>query len=100
MSDYVPTAERWNRYIQEERKHQREGKYPTEHDREHGVDHLLRWAQDYSRRGLAVESSALIEAAREQLLALVVELDRARANGTVFTYGEIQRRLAMARDRP
>lgn len=90
---YVPSPERWSEDIQAERARQREGEYTPEHDREHGVDHLLRWSQDYARRGKARASAALVEAAREQLLALVVELDRARENGTVFTYGEIQRRI-------
>lgn len=90
---YVPTPERWAEDIQAERARQREGEYTPEHDREHGVDHLLRWSQDYARRGKRRASAALVEAAREQLLALVVELNRARENGTVFTYGEIQRRL-------
>lgn len=91
---YIPSPERWAENIQAERARQREGAYTAEHDREHGVDHLLRWSQEYARLGKITASAALVEAAREQLLSLVVELDRARADGTVFTYGEIQRRIA------
>ena len=93
---YIPSPERWAENIQAERSRQRDGKYSAEHDREHGVDHLLRWSQEYARLGKITASAALVEAAREQLLALVVELDRARDNGTVFTYGEIQRRIVGA----
>lgn len=90
---YVPTPERWEEMTQAERARQAEHGYDAAHDRVHGIDHLLRWSQDYGRRGKAIQANALVEAAREQLLALVVELGRARDNGTVFTYGEIQRRI-------
>jgi hypothetical protein len=91
---YVPTPERWEELTQIERRRQVEEEgYDAAHDREHGIEHLLRWSQDYGRRGKQVQANALVEAAREQLLALVVDLNRARENGTIFTYGEIQRRI-------
>lgn len=62
-----PSAEEFRRQIAEERERQIECGYDAEHDRAHGVDHLLRWAQDYARRGRSVQSAALIEAAREML---------------------------------
>lgn len=57
----------WDAAVQGERSHQREIGYDTAHDAEHGVDHLLMWAQDYARRGKPVKSAAMIEAARELL---------------------------------
>lgn len=62
-----PSAEVFRRQIADERARQIEGGYDAEHDRAHGVDHILRWAQDYARRGRSVQSAALIEAAREML---------------------------------
>lgn len=41
--------------------------YDQAHDDEHGTDHLLVWAQDYTRRGELLKAAALIEAAREKL---------------------------------
>lgn len=59
----------WFAAINVERERQREKGFTSEHDREHGVDHLLMWAQEYARRGKPVKSAALIEAARELLLS-------------------------------
>lgn len=59
----VPTPEEWAQTIRSERDRQVEMGYSTEHDDVHGLAHLLRWAIDYSRRGKAVESSALVAAA-------------------------------------
>lgn len=64
----------WDATIQAERDHQREKGYTPDHDDEHGLDHLLRWAQDYIRCTKRVEAAALIEAAREKLIR-----DRAKA---------------------
>lgn len=67
LHDDGPSAEEWRRHIADERARQAEGGYDAEHDRLHGVDHLLTWAQDYARRGKNLSSAALIEAAREVL---------------------------------
>lgn len=58
---------RWRQAIQAERSRQIEKGYDDVHDNEHGIDHLLTWAQEYARTSEPVESAALIEAAREQL---------------------------------
>lgn len=58
---------RWRLTIEAERNRQIEKGYDQAHDEEHGVDHLLTWAQEYARVTKPVEAAALIEAAREQL---------------------------------
>lgn len=57
----------WRQTIQAERNRQIEKGYDETHDAEHGVDHLLTWAQEYARTSDPVASAALVEAAREQL---------------------------------
>lgn len=51
--------------IEQERKRQVEKGYDAKHDDEHGLEHLLFWAQECARRGEKVKSWALVEAARE-----------------------------------
>jgi hypothetical protein len=65
----VMDSNEWQTAITHERTRQREKGYTPEHDTQHGIDHLLMWAQEYARRGEPVKSAALIEAARELLLA-------------------------------
>jgi hypothetical protein len=49
------------------------------------------------RAGAAEERErALIAAVREEITKVIEDLDRARANGTVYTYGNIQTRLRHA----
>lgn len=60
-----PSAEEFRARIADERARQVDLGYDILHDRHHGVDHLLGWAQDYARRGRTVQAAALIEAARE-----------------------------------
>jgi len=55
----------FNEQVRAERVRQVERGFDQARDDKHGVDHLLRWAQEYSRRGERVKSDALIEAARE-----------------------------------
>ena len=55
----------FNEQVRAERVRQVERGFDQAHDDKHGVDHLLRWAQEYSRRGERVKSDALVEAARE-----------------------------------
>jgi chromosome segregation ATPase len=105
-------AAAWDASIVAERECQTAKGYTAEHDDEHGVDHLLAWAENYARREEPVKSAALIRAAREasarrdanqreryaadtraDLEKVIADLDRARANGTVYTYGNIQERL-------
>ena len=62
-----PSAEEFRKQIADERARQIDDGYDILHDRAHGVDHLLVWAQDYARRGRTVQSAALAEAARELL---------------------------------
>jgi len=59
----TPTVEEWSALMLAERARQIEKGYTAEHDRQHGVKHLLNWAVDYARRGKAVESSTLIYSA-------------------------------------
>lgn len=63
----APTPEEWRERINAERLRQAEHGYDRPHDDRHGVGHLLTWAQDYARRGKAIASAALVEAAREVL---------------------------------
>lgn len=58
----------WYAAVQAKRAEQRAKGYTAEHDREHGVEHLLAWAQDYASRGRHLDAAALVEAAREVLL--------------------------------
>jgi hypothetical protein len=53
--------------ILRERSRQIEKGYDTAHDDEHGLDHLLFWAQRYGMEGKHLESLALVQAAREYL---------------------------------
>lgn len=61
------TPEEFRQAIERERTRQLKHGYDMKHDEEHGVDHLLIWAQEYARQGKMVETAALIEAAREVL---------------------------------
>lgn len=54
--------------VRQERKRQIEKGYDANHDDEHGLEHLLSWAQEYARRGEKVKSWALVEAARELIV--------------------------------
>jgi hypothetical protein len=54
--------------VQAERRTHAERGFTAEHDDEHGLDHLLMWAQEYAFRGEAVKSASMIEAAREKLI--------------------------------
>lgn len=60
-----PTREAWRDSIVDERCQQPSKGYTADHDREHGLDHLLEWAQEYARIGESLKSAALIEAARD-----------------------------------
>ena len=62
-----PDVEAWRALIASERDRQRQLGYDADHDRKHGVLGLLRWSQEYARRGSAVASAALVEAAYELL---------------------------------
>lgn len=62
-----PTMYQFHALVIEERKRQIAKGYDAAHDDEHGIDHLLSWAQDYARRGEPVKSAALIHAAREAI---------------------------------
>jgi hypothetical protein len=62
-----PSPARFRSMIEDERLRQHEKGYTPEHDRAHGVHHLLTWAQEYSRRGEGLKAAALNEAAREIL---------------------------------
>jgi hypothetical protein len=53
--------------ILRERSRQIEKGYDAAHDDEHGLDHLLFWAQRYGMEGKHLESLALVQAAREYL---------------------------------
>ncbi len=55
--------------IVNERKRQIDKGYNAAHDAEHGLDHLLMWAQEYAAMGKVVQSMAMIEAARELLMS-------------------------------
>lgn len=68
-SDIDYQRARWRQSIAKERARQIEKGYDAAHDREHGIDHLLTWAQEYVRVSRHVEAAALIEAARELLAA-------------------------------
>lgn len=59
------SQEEFEKAVLWERTRQIEMGYDAKHDDEHGLDHLLSWAQDYARRGEQVKSWALVEAARE-----------------------------------
>lgn len=61
----APTAEEWATTLRAERERQVAKGYDSDHDREHGVGHLLKWAIDYARQGKFVQSTALILAALE-----------------------------------
>ncbi len=61
----LPTPEAWRDSIVDERCQQPSKGYTSDHDREHGLDHLLEWAQEYARIGEPLKSAALIEAARD-----------------------------------
>lgn len=70
-SQPTPSAEdrnAWDTAVQAKRAEQRAKGYTAKHDREHGVEHLLLWAQDYASRGRHLDAAALVEAAREVLL--------------------------------
>lgn len=70
LSQPTPSAEdrnAWDAAVQVKRAEQRAKGYTLEHDREHGVEHLLLWAQDYASRGRHLDAAALVEAAREVL---------------------------------
>lgn len=97
------TVDEWGTAVAIERSRHPEKGYTVEHDREHGLKHLANWAIDYARRGKTVESSAMVlalvdvaESVRESIEQLVNDLDAARADGTIYTYGQIQERLRAA----
>jgi hypothetical protein len=83
LDESVPSVEEWGEAIIAERARHPEKGYTAEHDREHGVKHLLNWAIDYSRRGKAVESSSLIHSAMS-LLDEPVPADEREALATVI----------------
>jgi hypothetical protein len=64
----TPSAEAWYVAVQAKRAEQRAKGYTADHDREHGVEHLLSWAKDYASRGRHLDAAALVEAAREVLV--------------------------------
>lgn len=65
--------------VQEERRRQIEKGYDRQHDKAHGIDHLLMWAQEYARQGKSVKYAALNEAARKLIAELRAERDAAVA---------------------
>lgn len=84
------SAVEFREQIAAERLRQTERGYDHAHDREHGVDHLLVWAQDYARQGEPLKSAALIEAARE-LLARLPDPSRAALSAAIEAYKESAR---------
>jgi len=66
LSELSP--DEWATAVRTERESQRAKGFDEAHDDEHGIDHLLMWAQDYARRGETVKSGALIQAARDLLV--------------------------------
>lgn len=53
----------WNQKVLAERQRQIDKGYTPEHDKEHGLKHLLTWAYDYLGQGKHVEVGALLLAA-------------------------------------
>lgn len=53
--------------------------------------------------GRAIDALAAVSAERDaahrEVEAIITELDRARANGTIYTYGNLQHRLRLALSR-
>lgn len=62
-TEYDP--DEWEQEVSAERQRQVAKGYDADHDREHGVAHVLTWAEDYLRRGREIEAGAMIRAARE-----------------------------------
>lgn len=62
-TEYDP--DEWEQEVSAERQRQVAKGYDADHDREHGVVHVLTWAEDYLRRGREIEAGAMIRAARE-----------------------------------
>lgn len=71
----------WDAAVQAKRAEQRAKGYTAEHDREHGVEHLLLWAQDYASRGRHLDAAALVEAAREVLFWQRIQVTSPPMNG-------------------
>jgi hypothetical protein len=65
LASEPPSRDAWRDSIVDERCQQPSKGYTSDHDREHGLDHLLEWAQEYARIGEPLKSAALIEAARD-----------------------------------
>lgn len=88
-TDAQVSVEEFREHIAAERLRQAEHGYDGTHDRNHGVDHLLTWAQDYARRGKMIASVALVEAARDLLARR--EPSRAEVDAAIAAYKESAR---------
>lgn len=73
-----PSAEEWADRIVAAREKAIVKGYTSEHDRKHGIRHLLNWAIDYARRGKSEDSSGLIAAAIDLAEIAYAELERLR----------------------
>lgn len=73
-----PSVEEWAGRIRAARAKALAKGYTPEHDRKHGIRHLLNWAIDYARRGRAEDSSGLMSAAMDLAEIAYAELERLR----------------------
>ena len=61
----TPTVDAWKDTLASVRLRQIAKGYTPDHDREHGIRHVLNWAIDYARRGRSEDSAGMIVAALE-----------------------------------
>ncbi|WP_425837006.1 hypothetical protein [Microbacterium sp. PA5] len=68
----TPSIDEWARRVHAERARQPEKGYDADHDRIHGVKHLVNGAIDYVRRGEGEKGAAMMLAVLELVEASVV----------------------------
>lgn len=89
--DYTPStaATAWKERIAEERQRQIAKGYTPAHDDEHGIPHLVEWAQYFAWKGEALKAEAMHEAIREAYERAAARLraeGAAEANAVLATW--------------
>lgn len=71
------TRARFDQSVEAERaRHAMKG-YTPEHDAEHGIDHLIAWAYEYTWRGDRVKAAAMLVALRDLIGPSPIRTDKA-----------------------
>lgn len=71
----TPTPDEWSAAMDVERVRQIEHGYDDEHDRKHGLRHIINWAIDYIRRGKTIEAATMLRSGLRIVDALAAQVD-------------------------